>query len=69
VPTVYRINGTFYIWPTSIVRSKSSWRDGTRLLQYVTSEDRAFAIDTLEEFQKAELLVKSGLIRLPWLNS
>lgn len=69
VPTIYRINGSFYLWPTSVVRTRPSWRDGTRLLQYVTSEDRAFAIDTLEEFQKAELLVKSGVVRLPWLHS
>ena len=68
VPTVYRINGSFYLWPTEFVRKAKSWRDGAKLLQYVTPEERAFAIDTLEEFQKAELLVKSGMVPLPWLK-
>lgn len=68
VPTVYRINGSFYIWRAEVVRRRPSWREGTRLLQYVTDELRAFAIDTLPEFEKAELLVKSGLVTLPWLK-
>ncbi len=68
VPTVYRINGSFYIWRAEVVRSRKSWREGTNLLQYVTAEERAFAIDTLEEFQKAELLVTSGMVPLPWLK-
>ena len=68
VPVVHRINGSFYIWRAEVVRKRSSWREGTRLLQYVTDETRAFAIDTLEEFQKAELLVKSGMVPLPWLK-
>ena len=69
VPVVHRINGSFYIWPTEIVRTRPSWRQGAKLLMYVTSELRAFAIDTLEEFEKAEQLVKSGLVPLPWLKS
>lgn len=67
VPAVYRINGSFYIWRAEVVRTRQSWREGAKLLQYVTSETRAFAIDTLDEFLKAEQLVMSGLVPLPWL--
>lgn len=69
VPTVYRINGSFYIWPTEFVRKAPSWRDGAKLLQHVTPEERAFAIDTLEEFQRAEALVNAGLMPLPWMKA
>jgi N-acylneuraminate cytidylyltransferase len=69
VPAVYRINGSFYIWPAEFVRRATSWRHGAKLLPYITPEERAFAIDTLEEFRKAELLVRSGMVPLPWLGN
>ncbi|MBI4056106.1 MAG: acylneuraminate cytidylyltransferase family protein [Elusimicrobia bacterium] len=67
-PPVFRINGLLYIWRTEFVRSQDSWRTGRNLL-YETPELRAVSIDDLTQFQRAELLVTSGLIRLPWLKS
>ena len=68
VPRVFRINGALYIWRSAFVRSASdSWRAG-RHLTYEIPESRAMSIDSLEEFQRAESLVRSGLIRLPWIS-
>jgi N-acylneuraminate cytidylyltransferase len=69
VPEAFRINGTFYLWRTDFVRTRSSWRENAKLLMYETSESRAFAIDTLDQFERAEALVKAGLVPLPWLES
>jgi len=33
-----------------------------------TPESRAVSIDTLEQFERAELLVRSGWIRLSWMK-
>lgn len=67
VPTVYRINGVLYIWRAAFVRSEtSSWRQSTRQLIFEIPELRAMSIDTLEEFEQAEVLIRSGLVKLPW---
>ena len=69
VPSVYRINGSLYIWRTEFVRSQEhSWRQSDRHLIYETPEARAMSIDTLQEFQRAELLLQSGLVSLTWFN-
>ena len=69
VPVVYRINGTLYIWRTEFVRSQeSAWeRHGKHLLHEIP-ESRAITTDTMDEFERAALLVKEGLITLPWLS-
>ena len=69
VPSVYRINGSLYIWRTAFMRRhRDSWRRPGRHLLYEIPELRAMSIDTEEQFQKAELLVKAGLVRFPWLH-
>ena len=69
VPTVYRINGALYVWRTGFVRREAwSWRRGGRHLLYEIPESRAMSIDTVAQFERAELLVKRGLITFPWLN-
>ena len=69
VPVVYRVNGVLYIWRAEFVRrSDPSWRKGSSHLMYEIPESRAMSIDTIEEFRRAEVLVQSGLIRLPWLE-
>lgn len=67
-PPVYRINGLLYLWRAAFVRSAQSWRTGRNLL-LETPELRAVSIDDLAQFETAELLVTSGLIRLPWLKA
>ncbi len=69
VPPVYRINGSLYLWRADFVRNrKESWRRGGRYLIWGIPELRAMSIDSLEEFKKAELLVREGLIRFPWME-
>lgn len=67
-PTIYRINGSLYIWRAAFVRRETqSWRRGGRHVLHVIPELRAMSIDTLDEFNKAEALIAAGLIQLPWL--
>lgn len=70
LPVVYRINGSLYIWRTGFVRSQQegTWRQSGKHLLYEIPESRAMSIDTADEFERAELLVKGGLINFPWLN-
>ena len=69
VPKVYRINGSLYLWRSSFVRGEEKgWRRSGKHLMFEIPELRAMSIDTREEFDKAELLVKSGLIQFPWLT-
>lgn len=68
VQPVYRINGSLYLWRTAFVRSARSWRQDGRHLLYEIPESRAMSIDTVEQFERAEVLVKSGRITLPWLS-
>lgn len=70
VPVVYRINGSLYIWRAEFVRTQErSWRWRGKHLIYEIPEFRAMSIDNVHEFERAELLVKGGLISLPWMRS
>lgn len=70
LPPVYRINGSLYLWRSSFVRGEEiGWRQNGKHRIFEIPELRAMSFDTLEEFDKAELLVTSGLIRFPWLSS
>ncbi|TAJ10874.1 MAG: acylneuraminate cytidylyltransferase family protein [Nitrospirae bacterium] len=69
-PTVCRINGTLYIWRAEFVRrSEAGWRNHGRHLMYEVADFAAISIDTLEEFERAELFVTSGRFPLPWLGN
>jgi CMP-N,N'-diacetyllegionaminic acid synthase len=69
VPTVYRINGAIYLWRSEFVRSEAeSWRNG-RLLIHEIPEYRSMSIDTEAEFERAEQIVQSGVIRFPWMET
>lgn len=69
VPSVYRINGALYMWRAEFVRSATeSWREGRHLMQ-VMPDNRSMSIDDEDEFLRAELLVRSGIVRLPWLEA
>ncbi len=70
VPAVYRINGSLYIWRTAFLRREArGWQDYGRHLIYEIPEFRAMSIDDIKEFERAELLVKNGFIRFPWLDA
>lgn len=69
VPVVFRINASLYIWRTDFVKAcTGDWRTEGKHLLYEIPEARAIHIDDLFEFQKAEILVKEGLIKFPWLQ-
>jgi CMP-N-acetylneuraminic acid synthetase len=69
VPKVYRINASLYFWRTKFIRASSgNWRADGRHLLYEVPEDRAVHIDTIEEFERAELMIREGFIKLPWLG-
>lgn len=66
-PSVYRINGSLYIWRAEFVRREpKGWRHAHHLI-YEMPEARAIHIDDENEFKKTDLLIRHGLIQLPWL--
>jgi CMP-N,N'-diacetyllegionaminic acid synthase len=68
VPTVYRINASLYIWRASFVRAQASdWRSTGRHLLHEVPDVRAIHIDTIDEFERAELFIREGIVMLPWL--
>jgi len=68
VPTVYRINGSLYIWRADFVhREAEGWRHEHHLI-YEMPEARAIHIDDENEFEKTDLLIRQGWIHLPWLE-
>lgn len=70
VPVVYRINGALYLWRAAFVRRETrGWRPFGKHLVYEISEERAMSIDDLQQFERAEELVRSGQIRFPWLKT
>lgn len=67
---IYRINGLLYVWRAAFVRgTRGPWRARGRHRLLVVPERRAVSIDTLDQFERAQSLVESGLVRLPWLKA
>ncbi len=65
VPKYFRINGSYYAWKAGAARSLTI--DYLNRGQYVgleTSEKRSMSIDSLEEFELLELLLKTGSVKL-----
>jgi len=70
VPIVYRINSSLYIWRSKFVRNtESAWEQNKNVLLHKIPESRAISIDTIDEFERGELMVKGGLVRPPWLKA
>jgi N-acylneuraminate cytidylyltransferase len=70
VPPVYRINGTLYLWRRDYLLSVrgDEWMAG-RQRMLVIPEERAVSIDSLADFQRAELELQAGLLTFPWLET
>ena len=68
VPDVYRINATLYLWRRDFLLGTRNWMGGKLLLLEVP-ELRAIHIDDPDELRLADLLLRKGLVRLPWLES
>jgi CMP-N,N'-diacetyllegionaminic acid synthase len=70
VPPVYRINGLLYLWRRDFLLQTSAetlFEAPHRML--VIPRERAIDIDDLFDFQVAELLLREGLVTLPWLTT
>lgn len=68
-PPIFRINGSIYLWRSEFMRAHGpNWRKDSRHLMIETPDFASISIDTLEEFERAELFVKNGLYKLPWLE-
>lgn len=68
VPAVYRINGALYLWRRDHVAASEAPRYFDmphRMLEI--PEVRAVDIDGLNDFRLAELMLRDGMIRFPWL--
>lgn len=67
LPVVYRINASLYIWKTDFIRRETeNWRSSPHLI-YEIPDFRAIHIDDINEFDRANLMINNGIIRLPWL--
>jgi CMP-N,N'-diacetyllegionaminic acid synthase len=67
-PAVLRINAALYLFRAEFVRrSPGTWLDGRHLALEIP-EVRAFDIDTEMDFRLSELVLREGLVRLPWLE-
>lgn len=70
VKPLYRINGMLYLWrreflvesPPAFLSTPNKHRG------LLTSDERAIHIDSLRDFEVAEILLRSGLIKFPWLT-
>jgi N-acylneuraminate cytidylyltransferase len=68
LPRVYRINATLYLWRRDYLLSlRGSWLEGKNLLLEVP-EARSIHIDDADEFAKADLLIRHGFVKFPWLE-
>lgn len=69
VPRVFRINSSLYLWRRDFLLDlRGSWMEGKNLLLEVP-EARSIHIDDPDEFAKADLLVRHGFVRFPWLEN
>jgi CMP-N,N'-diacetyllegionaminic acid synthase len=69
VPRVFRINACLYLFRTEFLRrERETWLNGRHLMLEVP-DLRAFHIDEEDDFRLCELVLREGLVRLPWLTS
>lgn len=69
VRDVYQINGLLYIWKAEFVRARADgWRDAGKHLMLLVPEGRATSIDDLEQFERMQVLIRGGAIKLPWIE-
>jgi CMP-N,N'-diacetyllegionaminic acid synthase len=69
VPPVYRINGALYLWRRDHLASSETpqYFDAPHRMLEIP-ESRAIDIDSLNDLRLAELMLREGLVRFPWLE-
>jgi len=68
VPTVYRVNGTLYLWRRDHVAASEMpcyFTAPHRMLEI--PESRAVDIDSQQDLKLAEFMLRDGMIHFPWL--
>jgi N-acylneuraminate cytidylyltransferase len=69
LPPVHRINGALYLWRSEFVRREpESWFNGRNAI-YEMPRSRVADIDEPFDLAVCELLLESGLVRLPWVEA
>jgi CMP-N,N'-diacetyllegionaminic acid synthase len=69
VPRVYRINGLLYLWRRDyLLQTPALSYDEAPHRMWVVPEERTIHIDELRDLQLAELMLRSGMVELPWLE-
>jgi CMP-N,N'-diacetyllegionaminic acid synthase len=68
VSPVYRINGLLYLFRREHVLAGSNDFWNAPLKPLVIPDERVIDIDSAHDFEIAELLLRNGIIRLPWLS-
>jgi CMP-N,N'-diacetyllegionaminic acid synthase len=64
-----RINAALYLFRSPFLcRETVTWLNGRHVLLEIP-DLRAFHIDSAQGLQHAELLLGSGMVKLPWLQS
>jgi N-acylneuraminate cytidylyltransferase len=66
VPRALFLNGMLYLWRAAFVRACDD-QYAARLVPLEVPLRRAVDIDSREDLELAELLVREGLVELPWL--
>jgi N-acylneuraminate cytidylyltransferase len=69
VPRFLRINGALYLWRRRFVLGAGETWWTRPHISLEIPEARAFSIDTRAEFDQAEVLVRHGVLSLPWLQT
>jgi CMP-N,N'-diacetyllegionaminic acid synthase len=70
VPPAYRVNALLYLWRRDHVMNEDAprfYEIPHRIL--VVPEERAIHIDEPRDFALAELLVREGFVKFPWLST
>ena len=68
IPAIYRINGALYLWRRDYLATSEApcyFEMPHAMLEI--PESRVIDIDTPYDFRLAELILKEGMIQLPWL--
>ena len=69
VPPVFRINGMLYLWRRDYLLGASEIDvEAAPHRMLPVERERAIDIDDLYDFQMAELAIRAGLVKLPWLK-
>ena len=70
VPVAYRVNGLLYLWRRDhVLNAAVPLYDGAPHCMLVVPEIRAGDVDTAQDLAMIELLIREGLIQMPWLAS